>query len=99
MQLAIDFEPRHLARTSDPATSHAAAAAARELQSQHHSEILAALQRFGPLGASGIASRCCLDAHQVGKRLHELEKAGRIALTGETVKSTAGRKEREWMVA
>jgi predicted ArsR family transcriptional regulator len=85
------------ARSSDPATSHAAAAQAGGLATRHQRQILAALLE-GPLGASGIAQRCGLLPHQIGKRLGELAKAGRIVETGRTVTSSSGRGEREWQV-
>jgi tRNA U55 pseudouridine synthase TruB len=37
--------------------------------------------------------------HQIGKRLHELAKAGQIVETGRLVTSASGRGEREWRVA
>jgi predicted ArsR family transcriptional regulator len=86
------------ARSSDPATSHAAAAQAGGLASRHQRQILAALLD-GPAGASGIAARCGLLPHQVNKRINELAKAGRIVETGRTVTSSSGRGEREWRCA
>lgn len=86
------------ARSSDPATSHAAAAQAGGLASKHQRQILAALLE-GPAGASGIAWRCGLLPHQVNKRLNELAKSGRIVETGRTVTSSSGRGEREWQAA
>ena len=87
------------ARRLDPPTSHEAAASAKGLQAAHARLILSTLEQHGKLGADGIAARSRLDGHQVGKRLHELQKAGLIRLTGETVKSTSGRNQREWKVA
>ena len=85
------------ARSSDPATSHAAAAQAGGLATRHQRQILAALLE-GPAGASGIAARCGLLPHQIGKRIAELAKAGRIVETGRTVTSSSGRGEREWQI-
>ena len=93
-QLSIDFEP--LARASDPATSHQAAAQARELARQHHRIILAALEAHGAMGKDGIAARTSLTGVAVCRRLAELQRMGKIAPTGRTVLSTAGRHEREW---
>jgi hypothetical protein len=87
-----------IARASDPPTSHAAAATVRTFSGEHHAAILAALA-LGPAGASGIAARCGLLAHQIGKRIHELAKSGQIVTTGRTVVSSSGRGEREWRVA
>ena len=86
-----------LARRSDPATSHAAAASARELQLHHHDLIVGVLKRSGSLGKDGVSARCDLTGHACGKRLSELERMGLIALTGRQVFSTAGRLEREWV--
>jgi hypothetical protein len=85
------------ARATDPQTSHAAAAIAHEFAGEHHRAILEALA-VGPGGASAIAQRCGLVAHQVGKRLHELSKCGLIEETGRLVASASGRREREWRV-
>jgi len=97
LQLSIfDFEQAPMARSSDPATSHAAAASAKELQGQHHRLILACLEQHGALGKDGIAARTRLDGVQTCRRLTELARSGLIAETGRTVPSTAGRAEREW---
>lgn len=84
-----------LARHSDPATSHQAAAQAVQLAADQHIVILAALGR-GPAGADGIAARCRLSGHQVLKRMSELERMGLARLTGKVVLSTSGRQQREW---
>jgi hypothetical protein len=84
-----------LFRRTDPVTSKAAAADAKTFRGEHHAAILEALSQ-GPAGASGIAARCGLGPHQIGKRLHELAKCGRIAETGRIVTSASGRGEREW---
>ena len=86
-------------RRMDPPTSRLAAQQAVELQKEHHSVILGVLGRSGALGKDGIAARCGLSGHQTGKRMAELERMGLVRLTGETVASTSGRQEREWMVA
>lgn len=93
---ALDTLP--LFRRTDPVTSRAAAADAKTFRGEHHAAILAALAQ-GPAGASGIAARCGLLAHQVNKRIHELAKCGRIVETGRIVTSASGRGEREWRVA
>jgi predicted ArsR family transcriptional regulator len=84
-----------LFRRTDPVTSKAAAASVKTFVGEHHAAILEALSH-GPAGASGIAARCGLNAHQIGKRINELAKAGRIVETGRTVTSASGRGEREW---
>jgi hypothetical protein len=91
------------ARSSDPATSHAAAK--RAPVSQHQQLILNALS-CGPAGQTEIARRIFsnpphtpLLPHQVNKRLTELARTGRIVETGRTVTSSSGRGEREWRTA
>lgn len=92
----MDYGPLFAAaRKTDPPTSHAAAALVNEFRGQQHAAIIEALAA-GPAGASHIAERCGLSPHQVGKRLKELEVAGRITLTGRTVTSASRRGEREW---
>ena len=83
-------------RSSDPVTSYEAADAAKDLASKHFSTIVDCLQAHGALGKDGIARYSGLDANQVARRLNELEKMNLIQLTGRTVKSQAGRNEREW---
>lgn len=78
MQLAFDLEPRTLARRHDPAVSHQAADRVKEFAADQHSIILKVLREHGPCTAHEIATYCRLEAHAVGKRLNELEKAGRI---------------------
>jgi predicted ArsR family transcriptional regulator len=95
MQMALTFDTP-LARSSDPSTSHGAADAAKELQARHHRVIVACLEAHGALGKDGIAARTQLTGVAVARRTVELERAGLIRWTGKTVKSTAGRDEREW---
>jgi predicted ArsR family transcriptional regulator len=90
----LDSAPQ--ARRSDPVTSHDAAASAKDLQARHHRLIVACLKTHGPLGKDGIAARTSITGVAVCRRLSELEQGGLIAPTGRTVKSTAGRAEREW---
>jgi hypothetical protein len=87
------------ARCTDPGTSHAAAAQAKELQNRHHRIILAALGQYGPMGKDAIGSRTQLTGHAVGKRMAELERVGLVFLTGRKVASAARRLEREWAKA
>lgn len=97
LQMSIDM-PEPGVRRCDPATSHQAAASAVDLQAKHHALIIECLRRVGPLGKDGLAARTRLDGVQVCRRLTELARLGAIAETGRTVKSTAGRSEREWRV-
>lgn len=84
-----------LFRRTDPVTSKLAAADAKAFRGEHHRQILEALAA-APGGASAIAARSGLAPHQIGKRLHELAKAGLIVETGRLVESASGRREREW---
>ncbi len=83
-------------RSSDPVTSYEAADSAKDLASKHFSTIVDCLQAHGALGKDGIARHSGLDGNQVARRLNELQKMNLIELTGRTVKSSAGRNEREW---
>jgi predicted Rossmann fold nucleotide-binding protein DprA/Smf involved in DNA uptake len=78
-QLAIDFTP--LARRSDPLTSHRAASRARAFAPSHRNRVAAAL-RDGPATAHELAERTGLLAHQVLKRLPELQALGLAEPTG-----------------
>jgi hypothetical protein len=82
-------------RTSDPATSHAAAASITDVSS-HYAQILEALSTIGPLGKDGISFYPRLDPNQISRRLKEMQKLGLIRLTGKTVKSNSNHPEREW---
>ena len=82
-------------RTSDPATSHTAAASITDVSS-HYAQILEALSTIGPLGKDGISFYSRLDPNQIARRLNEMQKLGLIRLTGKTVKSNSNRQEREW---
>jgi len=82
-------------RTSDPATSHQAAASIADVSS-HYAQIMEALSTIGPLGKDGISFYSRLDPNQIARRLNEMQKLGLIRLTGKTVKSNSNRQEREW---
>jgi len=84
------------ARNTDPITSWQAAGEAKDLAKAHTALILKTLQEQGPLGKDGIAYFAVMDGHQVARRLPEMEKEGFVRLTGNFVKSIAGRAEREW---
>lgn len=88
-------------RTSDPLTSHAAAASVKVRESQQkvlallaegpatHEELVARAQVRGVLmSQSGIRSRC-----------RELVDAGMVEDTGQRVKLTSGRHAIVWQVA
>lgn len=83
------------ARATDPPTSKAAAAEAVDLAADHRARIADALE-LGPAGVSEIAERVGLDPHQVGKRMAELLREGRVERTGNAVRNPKGRREMEW---
>jgi len=85
-------------RTNDPMTSFEAAEAIKPVVSEHHRIIFECLEKHGALGKDGISARTNLDGNQVARRLNEMKIIGLIYLTGNTVKSNAGRNEREWSI-
>ena len=87
------------ARSTDPLTSHDAAAKAGELAKRHQRVILACLVAHGPGSKDRIATLTHLTGTQVARRTKELERLGCIEPTGLTVRSTAGRQERVWSAA
>lgn len=95
-QLSLEFNPRALARRSDPATSHEAARRVREFATGHSATVLACLKAHGTLTVDEIAKHTPLLAHQINKRLPELQRSGLVAPTGETRLSASGRPERVW---
>ena len=84
------------ARRTDPATSHEAAAMAKEFIPSHQSMIVDALYGMPyALGAEQIGAIVGLEPYQTRKRLAELFKAGMIEPVG-TRKTKTGRTERTW---
>ena len=102
MQLSLDIEPRTLARRRDPETSKAAAERVKEFAAGQHEIILKVLRDHCPCTAHEIATYCRLEAHAVGKRLGELETAGRIRVVlsaagnAMTRLTPSGRRARVW---
>jgi predicted ArsR family transcriptional regulator len=84
------------ARTTDAITSFKAADSIKDVAKMHQEVIVAALQRFGPMGKDGIARQTGLQSNQVARRMNELQKLDLIELTGKQVTSNSGRQEREW---
>lgn len=85
------------ARKTDPQTSKDAAIEIEETAPQHFAKIHDVLAKFGPLGKDGIAYFAVMDGNQIARRLPEMKRLGMVDLTGKTVTSKAGRKEREWV--
>ena len=83
-------------RTTDAITSFKAADSIKDVAKMHQKVIVACLQRFGPMGKDGIATKTGLQSNQVARRMNELQKLDLIELTGKQVTSNSGRAEREW---
>jgi len=84
------------ARATDAITSFKAAESIKDVAKMHQEVIVAALQRFGPMGKDGIAKATGLESTQISRRMNELQKLDFIELTGNQVNSNSGRSEREW---
>jgi transcription initiation factor IIE alpha subunit len=85
-------------RNTDPLTSWQAAGSAKDLASRHAQLIVDCLEKYGAMGKDGIAAQTGLESNQVARRLNDLERDGKICLTGKVVKSNSGRMEREWKI-
>lgn len=86
----------HLARRTDPATSHEAAARVHEFSDSQQTAIYGALRNYGPMGAEEIADEVAIPAYAIRKRLAELHQLNRIKPTGDTRRTKSGRSERIW---
>lgn len=93
------FDPHRLARHTDPATSHAAAASAEGLVADHQHRILWCLASArSPLTSEEIAARIGLSMVQVARRMAQLRDAGEVVAVG--VGTTAsGRAATTWGMA
>jgi hypothetical protein len=90
-------DPRKLARSSDPSTSHDAAFQAVRFVRSHHERIAFEMQKAGvPLGAEQIAALCDLQPYEVRKRLPEMRVLGKVQPTDAVRETLNGRKERVW---
>lgn len=90
-----------LARSTDPVTSHDAAARVCEFAANHQGTIIGVLRTLGHLTVYEVAEHCGLTAHAIGKRMNELERAGAIRcarLDGAllTRSTPSGRQARVW---
>ena len=90
-QSLLPFAAHTLARTENPATSHAAAAAARDLRADHHRLILDVMRCGEDWTADEVAIHCHLDRHQIGRRLGELEKHLLVRKSGRQRPTATGR--------
>lgn len=80
-----------LARRTDPAVSHAAAAKAAAVAPSHRNIIAASLRANGPQTVKGIADSTGLSQYAVSKRIVEMQRMGLIELTGREIQGC-----REW---
>lgn len=92
---ATQFARSH-ARTSDPSTSHDAAARAEKFAKSQSGRILACLLTFGPMSKDQIATQLNLTGVQVSRRLPDLNRDGLAYPTDLTNKSASGCAERIW---
>ena len=84
------------ARKTDPATSKLAGENAAKFAPCHYRAILLALADMKDGTADEIAVNCCLDKHQISRRLPEMTKLVRV--TTETRLSKKGRPARVWAI-
>lgn len=87
-----------LARNTDPQTSHDAAARVGEFSCSHQQLILSCLDRHGPIGAEGISAIIGIPSYSIRKRLPELQDMNYCFPTGNMLRTSSGRQEREWNV-
>jgi predicted ArsR family transcriptional regulator len=93
-QMQIEFH----ARSSDPSTSHEAAATVGRFARDHYRRILAAISPYSGSTIYQIAAQSGLDHVAAARRLPELEKAGKVFAEGERPGPT-GRNCRVWWLS
>ncbi len=82
------FDPRRLARTTDPDTSHAAAKSMENQIGPQHQAVLSVLEQGFPLAAEEIEDFL---GYSTWRRMGELERKGLIERTEEKHKNRSGR--------
>ena len=93
-------ESHKLARNSDPATSHAAAARVPEFAPTHAGRILRCLSYHGRLTVDEIAYCTGLKSQAINKRLPELQRMGLAAPVKDLLRpSDSGCMARVWSAA
>lgn len=87
-----------VARTTDPTTSHEAAAehTASGARGRNAALILAAIRRYPGLTCSELIGPTGLDRSEVSKRLSDLHSAFRIEAVGVRRCSVSGKSARTW---
>ena len=90
------FDPKVLARSTDPGTSKVSAARAESVQARHEQAILDALERIEKGTKDEIAEATGLDAVAVARRMRRLADAGRVVETTAIGLTPAGRPAIVW---
>jgi CRP-like cAMP-binding protein len=93
-QASLDFTRTHV-RTTDPVTSHAAAAQAESLSSKHCKTILGVLTQRG-MTTEQISNYCDLDYIQVARRMTDLKRKGLVVDSGLVIENARGRNAIVW---
>lgn len=91
----FEDEPRKLARRTDPATNHLAAATLKRAAA-HRAKILQTLDQIGSGTFEEIAERAGMRDSQVWRRLSDLHRVGQAEPTGEDRMGKSGRFQRVW---
>jgi predicted transcriptional regulator len=91
-------EPRKLARSADPMTSKLSAIEALQFLGNHHRKIYEALYEMEDGTFYEIAEQAGMQPAAVWRRLNELERSGRIFLTGRERLGPTGRLCRVWAI-
>jgi len=94
------FDPKTLARSKDPETSHISAKMAGGILKGDQAKIMNFPDGIHPMSATykDIAGGTGLEPVAVNRRLNELKKQGRIVEAGTTLLDS-GRPGRTWMAA
>lgn len=94
--IIIDVAALKLARTTDPSTSHEAAARVQEFRENQHAAIMEILQTHGPQDPEQIAARMERTAYEIRKRLPELQAKKMAYPNGAKTRTKSGRLQRVW---
>jgi len=98
-QLDLFTHPQRMARRTDPATSHAAAADAQTNANTHRARVLAALREAGWNGLTDfeLGDRLGLQQTSAGKRRGELRDAGLVVDSGRKRRAPSGSAAIVWI--
>ena len=84
------------ARTTDPETSHKAAASMKDGAESQRGDIVHALNLYGPRTADELDAFCGFRPTTAGRRLSELRESGLARETNETRPTRSGRDATVW---